>query len=421
MGSSTELNNNSAHFPPCSSGAPQPCTAWNYTFKLVDWMAAHKMNYGVAVVLWEGTDSFYNVVPGFNDDTVKAGWIVSLLQELQAYMEERHVQFVPSVRSASANSLFPPLNIEGKWVQNASFVFDAARGVARPATPPAVMARQLNGGFEGLDPDGLPAGWTFAAPTFAAPTPPLRRRARGHDGATSSQWSTSTAVLPGTKSGTRALQCEMHEVECAVKGVRWANNRAVPRVAYDGPCGSEIASSPMVNVSGGSIVQVSVWAKLASYSGPSGQMPQITLMTFDKEGDHCLDAFYSGAGSILGGAKEAAWTFTAAWQEYRATISVQPNATHLSLYSALQCFGCPAGAAMNHAAVLRAGGALGGRARHEPPERDPDERHRHRGPADGRRRRGAAVRRGHRLHRRGADGGEQRGARGAVEGQPPAV
>jgi hypothetical protein len=127
----------------------------------------------------------------------------------------------------------------------------------------------------------------------------------------------------------------MHEVECAVKGVRWANNRAVPRVAYDGPCGSEIASSPMVNVSGGSIVQVSVWAKLASYSGPSGQMPQITLMTFDKEGDHCLDAFYSGAGSILGGAKEAAWTFTAAWQEYRATISVQPNATHLSLYSAL--------------------------------------------------------------------------------------
>ena len=149
MGSSTELNNNSAHFPPCSSGAPQPCTAWNYTFKLVDWMAAHKMNYGVAVVLWEGTDSFYNVVPGFNDDTVKAGWIVSLLQELQAYMEERHVQFVPNVHSPDGNSLFDARMVEGTWVRNASFTFDRAAEVAAP-TAASTLAEQLNGDFGGF-------------------------------------------------------------------------------------------------------------------------------------------------------------------------------------------------------------------------------------------------------------------------------
>ena len=69
------------------------------------------------------------------------------MRELQLYMEERHVQFVPSLGSPDGNSLFDPRLVEGKWVRNASFTFDQATGVAAPTVSPVVLASELNGDF----------------------------------------------------------------------------------------------------------------------------------------------------------------------------------------------------------------------------------------------------------------------------------
>ena len=89
-------------------------------------------------------------------------------------------------------------------------------------------------------------------------------------------------------------------------------------------------------------MQISMWAKMSHFVGPEGQAPQITAMTYNEAGGYCLDAFYSGAGSIL-----FTWALDSSWQYFTTTITMPDNATHLALESSLRCYGCKAGLAMS--------------------------------------------------------------------------
>jgi hypothetical protein len=75
---------------------------------------------------------------------------------------------------------------------------------------------------------------------------------------------------------------------------------------------------------------------------PPGQAPQITAITTNHKGGYCLDAFYSGAGSIL-----YTWSLSTSWQQYTTTITLPENSTHLALEASLRCYGCPAGKNMS--------------------------------------------------------------------------
>lgn len=96
---------------------------------LVDWMAAHKMNFGVVV------SQFYDVVPGLIANVSEAAEIQAQLQELQLYMQERHIEFVPTLGSGSGGGpeYFNPATAEGKWVRNVSFTFGASDEAAPAA------------------------------------------------------------------------------------------------------------------------------------------------------------------------------------------------------------------------------------------------------------------------------------------------
>ena len=63
--------------------------------------------------------------------------------------------------------------------------------------------------------------------------------------------------------------------------------------AYGG-CGSEKANSPVLNITGGSVLQITIWAKLTAYSWGGGlgessgakktKGPQITAVPMDAKG-----------------------------------------------------------------------------------------------------------------------------------------
>eukprot|EP01043_Picozoa_sp_COSAG02_P058304 COSAG02_NODE_7233_length_3106_cov_1.757566_1_plen_830_part_00 len=326
MSEMTEMNNLNKVDVPCWDRTPPHtsggfCAHLNYTLQLVDWMVEHKMNIGIPDVPWLGTDAYYNVAPGVNPNVTQAKWIETRLQELQLYMQERHVQFVPIIHSPDGNSLFDPRMVEGKWVQNSSFIFDKTTDVARAKITKPTMASQLNGDFERLGIDGRPLGWTFTGVS------PILK-----------QWTVDSTSAPWTSKSGRSLRCEMTSVPCSLKNaVRWANNRAVPRVQHEGPCLGEVATSPLLSVTGGSIVQITMWARMTNFSAPQGQAPQITAMTYNKFGGYALDAFYSGAGSIL-----YTWDLDPSWQEFSTAITLPKNATHLALESSFRCYGCRA-------------------------------------------------------------------------------
>ena len=187
-----------------------------------------------------------------------------------------------------------------------------------------VTKTELNGDFAHLGSDGRPDGWRFSNST------PLAKR----------QWAVVSDAAPPASTSGRSLRCEMVGVPCSLKnGVRWANNRAVPRVQHQGACEGEVATSPLLAVTGGSIVQVTLWARMTNHSLPPGQAPQMTAITYNEKGGYCLDAFYSGAGSIL-----YTWEdLSPSWDQYSVTITLPENATHLSLENSLRCYGCKAG------------------------------------------------------------------------------
>lgn len=326
MSEMTEMNNLEKVGVPCWDRTPPHtsggfCAHFNYTLQLVDWMVEHKMNIGIPDVPWLGTDAYYNVVPGVNPNVTQARWIESRLRELQLYMQERHVQFVPIIHSPDGNSLFDPRMVEGKWVKNASFTFDKTTGLARPTITRPSLASQLNGDFARLGPDGRPLGWTFTSSSSVL-----------------KQWTIDSTAAPWSSRSGRSLRCEMVSVPCSLKNaIRWANNRAVPRIQYQGPCLGEVATSPLLSVTGGSIVQISMWARMTNFSAPQGQAPQITAITYNRTGGYALDAFYSGAGSIL-----YTWDLNPSWQQFSTTITLPNNATHLALESSFRCYGCQA-------------------------------------------------------------------------------
>ena len=94
------------------------------------------------------------------------------------------------------------------------------------------------------------------------------------------QWTIDSTSAPWSSVSGRSLKCEMVSVPCSPKNVvRWANNRAVPRVQYQGACLGEVATTPLLSVTGGSVVQITLWAKMSNFIGPHGQAPQITAIT----------------------------------------------------------------------------------------------------------------------------------------------
>lgn len=288
--------------------------AWN--MQLVDWMVFNKMNFGVVVIpnVGAGLDDpdcsakicsshgfaghfhmFYNTVPGFNANASDAAWILSQLRELQEYMEARHVEFVPNLGSGTGGGpeYFNPAFAEGKWVRNASFVFDMAE-VAVLADP-VNTSQQLNGDFAEL---GSEAGWKLPARWMFQPVP------------AEEQWSLSRLAPPPLSSSGRSLWCGM------------------PATGK-----SQTAMSPLLEVNGGSVVQVSMWTKhnptVAVQSQGLAQTQFVAAVTTD------------AGGRVLGNLSYYSWfrddtvfdwTLGPSWSEYTAAITLPPNATHLSLH-----------------------------------------------------------------------------------------
>ena len=63
---------------------------------------------------------------------------------------------------------------------------------------------------------------------------------------------------------------------------------------------------------------------------------------YDEAGGYCLDAFYSGAGSIL-----FTWDLDSSWQLYTTTITLPDDAVHMAFEFSLRCYGCEAGVNMS--------------------------------------------------------------------------
>jgi hypothetical protein len=292
--------------------------AWN--MQLVDWMVLHKMNFGVVVIPWVGAGVnkpqctakncskthgiaghfaiFYNAVPGFNANTTEATWILSQLRELQSYMEARHIEFVPNLGSGTGggpeyyNSAF----VEGKWVRNASFVFDEAEVAV--VDDLVNTSQQLNGDFAELGIDQkLPARWTFE-PVSAA----------------EGQWSMSTSAPPPLSDSGRSLRCD------------------VPTVATGSK--SQTARSPWIAVNGGSIVQVTIWTKYtrpaaAVHSQGLAQTQFVAAVTTDIAGRVLKNLSYY---SWFRDDTVFDWTLGPSWSQYTAAITLPLNATNLSLH-----------------------------------------------------------------------------------------
>ena len=290
--------------------------------QLVDWMVQHKMNLGVVVMPWVGAGlddpncsakkcsshgiaghsaMFYNAVPGFNANTSDAAWILSQLRELQEYMEARHVQFVPNLGSGTGGGpeYFNPSFAEGKWVRNASFVFDET-GLAVVADP-VNTTQQLNGDFAELRSDQkLPARWVFQPAS-----------AEG-------QWSLSTSAPSPLSGSGRSMQCD---ISAAATGK------------------SQTAMSPLIGVNGGSVVQVSMWTKYSPSAATSqsqglAQTQFVAAVTTDVGGRVLGNlSFYSWFRDDT----VFDWTLGPSWSEYTAAITLPPNATHLSLHFYTRC------------------------------------------------------------------------------------
>jgi hypothetical protein len=92
-------------------------------------MAKHKMKFGVVV------SQFYDIVPGTHPNASEATEIQTQLQELQVYMQERHIEFVPTLGSGSGGGpeYFSPATAKGECVRNVSFTFGASDEAAPAA------------------------------------------------------------------------------------------------------------------------------------------------------------------------------------------------------------------------------------------------------------------------------------------------
>jgi hypothetical protein len=282
-------------------GAPRWPLGLDWNKKLVDWMAAHKMNFGVVV-----NQGFYGEVPGLESNQTEAAVMRTQLQDLHQYMRERHVEFVPTLASGSGGGpeYFNPATAEGKWVRNVTFIFDEETDQAVPETWSLVNSSHLNGDFAQLGSDHRPTGWTFGPSTGqGAPK----------------QWSMVEGDAPvGSKTG-RSMRCEMAQISCS----------AMPP---SGRCQSEDMSSPAVAVTGGSVLQITIWAKMTAFKGPSARFtgPQITAVPVDANGGSLSYA------SINLTPAEATTYNISDWHQYNFGITTLANTTSISFYTRLQ-------------------------------------------------------------------------------------
>ena len=299
-------------------GAPKMSAgglAWNK--KLVDWMVKNKMSLGVVV-----TEEFYDLVPGVNTDAKAVKTLSNQMRELRKYMEARFVEFVPTLGSgATANTAvvdYNPATAEGIWVRNRSFTFDVESNTATAGS--IINNTQLNGDFARLGPDQRPSDWVFQ-PASGTRSP--------------KQWAVVEADAPPQSRSGRSMRCEMKEISCTVKTVT-------------GGCSSAKATSPAVNITGGSVLQVNVWAKLTAYSWggdnrrlgerlagvkpPKG--PQFTVVPTDANGGSQLLA-----NMFLNPTDAAFRNYNISeWRQYTLVITVsgqQPYNSALVLYHRL--------------------------------------------------------------------------------------
>ena len=167
---------------------------------------------------------------------------------------------------------------------------------------------ELNGDFARLGSDQRPSGWDFLP---GSPTTNPK------------QWAVvESDAPPGSRTG-RSLRCEMKEVSCTVKQVA-------------GGCASERAASPVLNITGGSVLQITIWAKLTAYSweDTAGQAdglgenlgakktkgPQITAVPMDAKGGSQLYA------NIFLNPHDATTYNISDWRQYTLVITV--STTH---------------------------------------------------------------------------------------------
>ena len=102
-----------------------------------------------------------------------------------------------------------------------------------------------------------------------------------------------------------------------------------------GGCESESARSPSVNITGGSVLQITLWAKLESLTlhgsaANAAKGPQITAVPMDARGGSQLYA------SINLSPKAPKAYNISDWRQYSFGITTPENATHISFYTRLQ-------------------------------------------------------------------------------------
>ena len=271
------------------------------------------MNLGVVV-----TEEFYDMVPGLAKPAA-AKLIREQMRELREYMEARFVEFIPTLGSGATGNTdavnFNPAIAEGKWVRNASFTFDAASDEAVPTAGSLINNTKLNGEFARLGPDQRPIDWDFQ-PGYATGDP--------------KQWAVVEGDAPSGSRNGRSMRCVMKQISCTVKKV-------------DGGCDSEQAFSPVLNIAGGSVLQITIWAKLTAYSwggsvlgeslGKAKQSkgPQLTAVPKDAKGGSQLYA------STFLNPHDATTYNISEWHQYTLVVTVSTDTVPCTRLPVLVC------------------------------------------------------------------------------------
>jgi hypothetical protein len=186
--------------PKLTPDSPDPLQ-WH--MNLADWMSQHKMNFGVVVA------HFYDIVPSLVPNATAIRLLQAQMVELREFMEERYVQFVPTLASGSGGGpeYFNPSTAEGKWVQNGSFSFGSGnngkdKDTLQPRGGTAINATAFNGDFALLSQEPsppnrkVPTGWSYA-----------RGTAKGSGNA--EQWEVVEGDAPWSSKSKRSLKCTM--------------------------------------------------------------------------------------------------------------------------------------------------------------------------------------------------------------------
>ena len=219
--------------------APHDDPGVQWMIELADYMASLKLNYGVV------TDGFWEWLETMD------GEVLAKLQAIKAHFDKNHIAFVPSLSSGSGGqengesyATLPHVNpentAEGVWVRNLSFTFDSD-GSALPDVGPFDLGIPENGNFTGeVSPkSGAPRGWRTQPGTLN----------------NNSEWSRSADSPFGAGGGSSSMRCEVSQPPGGSSSFLYSDN---------------------LNVTGGQMLQLQFWAKLAP--GYVGDFPKFELI-----------------------------------------------------------------------------------------------------------------------------------------------